>query len=306
VSKGDSNSRWFVLLVGIVATAVTASEALGRLRLPRATKTLRPGVSVLKGSGPSPIITKYSAAWPAAGGANAKPRSARAPARRSQRGWELYEPLIANLIGAPDGPGTKRFAPALAKWQRTHGITPTGILNDATWMEMVSTFQSRRIKDRSHPARERLLIAPIADCFDQERPEELRLVEREAYAAYKRMIKAAAADRSLRLSATAHGDLAPDERFLKIISAYRTSEYQAELRKRSPRSGRAGLAINSPHFTGRALDLYVGGEPVSTRDGNRAVQTRTPVYRWLVRNAARFGFHPYFYEPWHWEYVGKD
>ena len=67
----------------------------------------------------------------------------------------------------------------------------------------------------------------------------------------------------------------------------------------------AGLAVNSPHFTGRALDLYVGGEPVDTRDSNRAVQVQTPVYQWLVLNADRFGFRPYCYEPWHWEYVGR-
>jgi D-alanyl-D-alanine carboxypeptidase len=42
---------------------------------------------------------------------------------------------------------------------------------------------------------------------------------------------------------------------------------------------------------------------VSSADGNRLVQTRTPVYRWLVKNAQKFGFRPYFYEPWHWEYV---
>ncbi|MCA1564182.1 MAG: hypothetical protein LC803_00720 [Acidobacteria bacterium] len=34
----------------------------------------------------------------------------------------------------------------------------------------------------------------------------------------------------------------------------------------------------------------------------RALQTETRAYRWLVRNAERFGFCPYFYEPWHWEY----
>ena len=60
---------------------------------------------------------------------------------------------------------------------------------------------------------------------------------------------------------------------------------------------------NSPHFTGRALDLYVGGDPVDTKDANRAIQVTTPAYKWLVRNADRFGFRPYFYEPWHWEYV---
>jgi LAS superfamily LD-carboxypeptidase LdcB len=51
------------------------------------------------------------------------------------------------------------------------------------------------------------------------------------------------------------------------------------------------------------LDLYVGGDPVDTKDANRAIQVKTPIYQWLVRNADKFGFRPYFYEPWHWEYV---
>ena len=37
----------------------------------------------------------------------------------------------------------------------------------------------------------------------------------------------------------------------------------------------------------------------------RALQTETRAYRWLVRNAERFGFCPYFYEPWHWEYCAQ-
>jgi len=76
------------------------------------------------------------------------------------------------------------------------------------------------------------------------------------------------------------------------------------LRRQSPNAGSAGLAVHSPHTTGRALDLFVGGDPVDTKDSNRAIQVNTPAYRWLVRNAERFGFRPYFYEPWHWEYVG--
>jgi zinc D-Ala-D-Ala carboxypeptidase len=109
---------------------------------------------------------------------------------------------------------------------------------------------------------------------------------------------AAIADPALHLST------GPDERYLKIISAFRPREYQEQLRQQSPSADRAALAVNSPHFTGRALDLYVGGEPVSTKDSNRMIQTRTPVYRWLVQNANKFGFKPYFYEPWHWEYTG--
>ena len=117
------------------------------------------------------------------------------------------------------------------------------------------------------------------------------------------MIAAAIADPTLKLAHTTSGELAPGEQYLKIVSSFRSRDYQDNLRRKSPNSGSAGLAVNSPHFTGRALDLYVGGSPVDTKDSNRAIQVNTPVYRWLVRNADRFGFRPYFYEPWHWEYV---
>ncbi len=119
------------------------------------------------------------------------------------------------------------------------------------------------------------------------------------------MVAAATKNKTLNLRATSSGELALEEKYLKIISAFRSREYQAKLRKQSPDSGRAGLAVNSPHFTGRALDLYVGGDPVETKDSNRALQTETHAYRWLVRNAAGFGFCPYFYEPWHWEYCAN-
>jgi zinc D-Ala-D-Ala carboxypeptidase len=122
----------------------------------------------------------------------------------------------------------------------------------------------------------------------------LRCVEWQAYAAYKKLVAAASTELAL--------DRASSEKWLKIISAFRSPAYQAQLRQQSPRSGRAGLAVNSPHFTGRALDVYVGGDPVSTDDRNRAIQINTRVYQWLVKNAEQFGFYPYFYEPWHWEY----
>ena len=117
------------------------------------------------------------------------------------------------------------------------------------------------------------------------------------------MIAAAAADPSLVLALGADIEVVPAEKYLKILSSFRTREYQEHLRRQSPYSGRAGLAVNSPHFTGRALDLYVGGEPVETKDSNRVIQVQTRAYQWLVRNAERFGFRPYYYEPWHWEYV---
>jgi zinc D-Ala-D-Ala carboxypeptidase len=211
---------------------------------------------------------------------------------KPQRGWLLYTPLIQRLINTDSAPETNAFAQALADWQRSAELAPAGVLDQETWMKMVSVFQSRRIKDHSTPAPKQLTLVPSSDFFDAERPEDLRYVERQAYEAYKKLVAAAEGDLSL----------SSDENWLKVISAFRSPAYQAQLRKQSPRSGRAGLALNSPHFTGRALDLYVGGEPVSTNDRNRAIQVNTKVYQWLVKNAERFDFYPYFYEPWHWEY----
>lgn len=212
---------------------------------------------------------------------------------KKQRGWQLYQPLICHLIGVDEKADAEEFAEALARWQRRTGLESSGVLNQPTWTKMVATWQSRRAYDHAIPAADRLLRVDSRKFFDPERPEELRQVEHQAYQAYQKMMVAAAAALSPDLTS---------EKYLKIISAFRSPEYQRQLRRQSPRAGRAGLAMNSPHFTGRALDLYVGGEPVSTQDRNRALQTQTQVYRWLVKNAGRFGFHPYFYEPWHWEY----
>lgn len=223
---------------------------------------------------------------------------------KGQRGWGLYAPLIAQLIDCEPGVEPSEFAVRVSRWQGQQGLEPNGVVDANTWSQMVTTFQSRRMKARPYPAASELVTIPISDCYDPERPEELRKADRETFAAYKRMVAGAAADPSVALELTSDGQLSSSERFLKIISAFRSREYQDQLRKQSPASGRAGLAINSPHFTGRALDLYVGGEPVSTKDENRSIQTQTRVYRWLVKNASRFGFQPYFFEPWHWEYVG--
>jgi zinc D-Ala-D-Ala carboxypeptidase len=211
---------------------------------------------------------------------------------KRQRGWSLYTPLIQRLLNTDAAPGSPVFAQALADWQSSAGLPSTGVLDQQTWMKMVAVFQSRRIKDRSTPPPGALTRVSTSEFFDPERPEDLRYVERRAYGAYKSLLAAVAVDLSLD----------SNENWLKIISAFRSPAYQAQLRKQSPRTGRAGLAVNSPHFTGRALDLYVGGEPVSTDDRNRSIQVNTKVYQWLVKNAERYGFYPYFYEPWHWEY----
>lgn len=222
---------------------------------------------------------------------------------KQQQGWYLYDSLIAQLLKTPADATSVDFAAALAEWQKSTGLNPTGILDEESLLAIVSGWQNDRLKDRTPALPDQLMTAPISDFFDPERLPELRQMTPETYAAYKRMIAAAIAEPSLKLAHTTSGELAPSEKFLKIISAFRSPEYQEQLRRKSPNAGSAGLAVHSPHFTGRALDLYVGGDPVDTKDGNRAIQVNTPVYKWLVKNAERFGFRPYFYEPWHWEYV---
>jgi zinc D-Ala-D-Ala carboxypeptidase len=222
---------------------------------------------------------------------------------KQQRGWHLYDLLISKTLNIQSDLGSTRFAAALANWQAKIGLKPSGVLDEDSLMAMVTEWQSNRLKDRSYSQPDQLVTAPSSDFYDPERLAELRQVERTTYEAYKQMVAAAIADPSLKLAHTQEGELAPTEKYLKIVSAFRSREYQDQLRRQSPNAGSAGLAVNSPHFTGRALDLYVGGDPVDTKDSNRAIQVKTPVYQWLVHNAGLFGFRPYFYEPWHWEYV---
>ncbi|MFN2598416.1 MAG: D-alanyl-D-alanine carboxypeptidase family protein [Pyrinomonadaceae bacterium] len=225
---------------------------------------------------------------------------------KQQRGWTIYEPLIARTVAAQAASESNDFALAVSRWQSSFGLQPSGVLDRDSWMRLVAEWQSRRLKDHTYPSPDQLVTVSSSEFYDTARPAQLRQVERTTYAAYRRMIAAAVADKSLGLRADADGSLAADERFLKIVSAFRPKEYQDQLRRQQPEAGRAALAVNSPHFTGRALDLYVGGyDPVSTKDDNRALQTQTKVYQWLVKNAESFGFRPYYYEPWHWEYVGN-
>jgi zinc D-Ala-D-Ala carboxypeptidase len=222
------------------------------------------------------------------------------------RGLQIYMPIIGSIIGDTSRFDSPNFAAALATWQQQQGLSTTGVLDEETWMRMVGLLQENRLKNRDYPPMEELVVVPASDFFDPTRREDLRKVHVRAYEAYKRMVAAALADRSVA-AALADGSNPESGKYFKIISSWRSREYQEGLRKQqSGGLGRVAIAKNSPHFTGRALDIYVGGLPVSTENKNRAVQVSSPVYKWLVRNAANFGFRPYFFEPWHWEYVGDQ
>ena len=223
---------------------------------------------------------------------------------KNQTGWNIYVTLISNTIDSDSDPNSPEFAASLAAWQTSRGLPSSGILDVSTLEALRGVWQSQRLGRSIVPAEDRLLTAPIVDFYDPTRAPDLLKLERETYTAYRKMIAAASKDLGGSIKFTKTGELAEGEKLLRIVSAFRSPEYQQQLRQQSPGSGRAALAKNSAHSTGQALDLYVGGEPVSTKDANRLLQVRTPAYKWLVKNAARFGFHNYFYEPWHWEYVG--
>ena len=278
-----------VLAIAVAVVAFAAGGSRGQSRRSNSKPPVKPAVRVSDSGGAK------TSAFTAAAGQNAVLRNELnwTFGGKQQRGWYLYDLLIGKTLNIDNDPLTNGFAEEIAAWQKKRGLRADGVLDEDALMALVSQWQSVRLKNRAPALPDQLVTAPPSDFYDPGRAAELRQVERNAYEAYKEMIAAAAADLKL----------APASKYLKIVSSYRSREYQDQLRKNSPNAGRAGLAVNSPHFTGRALDIYVGGSPVDTQDSNRAIQVNTPAYKWLVRNAERFGFRPYFYEPWHWEYV---
>jgi len=312
----------FAVMIGVVGSAVSLARTIGdqaqtqkaesraggpQAPVQRTESPVKPTVMIVQpnGSNTANTTTGSSIAFADAAAKNTvfRDQLAWTFGGKQQRGWYLYDSLLRQTLSTPSSTATTDFAAALSTWQDSRGLTSEGILDETSFMDVVAYWQTNRLKDRTPATPDQLVTAPSSEFYDPERDAELRQVERNTYAAYKRMLAAAIADPTLKLDHVAADQLAPTEQFFKIISAHRSREYQEKLRRESPNAGSAGLAVNSPHFTGRALDLYVGGDPVDTRDSNRAIQVNTPVYQWLVRNAERFGFRPYFYEPWHWEYV---
>jgi hypothetical protein len=119
----------------------------------------------------------------------------------------------------------------------------------------------------------------------------------QALAAYRRLVAAARAELP---------EAAADPRLFTLVSGYRGPEEEAA-RCAKGGCGSPSMARCSAHRTGMAMDLFLvsapGYAPTSSDDINRAAQSQSSPYLWLVANAGRFGFAPYPFEPWHWEYV---
>lgn len=118
----------------------------------------------------------------------------------------------------------------------------------------------------------------------KKRALDLKKVARGKY------LRSDAAEAFLRMAEAAKDDGIT----LRVRSAHRTRAQQLRLFKRwlakkGPRAARPGT---SRHEDGTAVDL-------------RWVNETTRTYRWMVKNARRFGFvKTVRSEPWHWEYVG--
>lgn len=218
-------------------------------------------------------------------------------------GWAVYAPLIAREMRTDCSPDSPGFAQALAQWGP--GRTPDGVVDLDTLKSMAVIVQGRRpaVKARAAggvcpdpPAQSALAPARPEEGY-QGKPVEMRTGVLEAY---RRMVAAARADEPM---------LAQDHRWLSVVSAYRSPEYDAARCARDGNCDGVRRAACSPHRTGLALDLYVGETenfgPVGIEDANRLAQSRTKAYRWLVANGARFGFVNYPFEPWHWEWTGE-
>ena len=102
---------------------------------------------------------------------------------------------------------------------------------------------------------------------------------------------------------------ARDPRALTIFSGFRDPDADAARCLAEGNCNGIVRATCSAHRTGLAVDLWVGSapgqRPDSSADSNRAAMTAGPQYRWLLANAARFGFVNYVFEPWHWEWTGE-
>ena len=243
--------------------------------------------------------------WTTAAEANAgSVRSlAWAPFGRQEAGWEVYVILIQSEIGTDCPPNSEGFARALADWQRQNGQTPDGVMAEAVFMSMKGAMQTRRDFVRFTSTG---MCPETPDLISAARIDEgyggkQVWMRPRALAAYRQMVAAARAEVP---------EIAADPRNLTIFSGYRSPSADAARCQAEGNCDGIVRARCSAHRTGLAADLYVGQAPGfgpdSTADPNRLFMTGTPTYRWLVKNAQRFGFVNYPFEPWHWEWTGES
>lgn len=220
-------------------------------------------------------------------------------------GWETYLPLIHKELATECPPTTPVFAEALARFQARHNLPATGVFDQDTFQVMRGLWQERRpfimARVNGGPCPDPPPLNQLGYLVaEEEHADRLtRLLRRDVLDAYRRMVAAARAEVPA---------IAENPELLQIFSGFRDPEADAARCAQQGNCDGVRRAVCSPHRTGTAIDLYVGhieGLGVdSTVPASRQHMSQGAAYRWLVQNAGRFGFVPYVFEPWHWEWVG--
>ena len=228
------------------------------------------------------------------------------PFGATEVGWGAYLPLLQKELGTDCEPGASDFAAALAAFQARYALPATGVFDQATFEVLKGVLQERRPFVMARVRDECPDPPPLRELGYLEAPEEhadrlTRLLRRDVLASYRRMVAAARAEVP---------EVRNDPELLQIFSGFRDPEADAARCAAERNCDGLRRAVCSPHRTGTAVDLYVGqllGMGVdSTHPESRQHMTQGATYRWLVKNAGRFGFVPYIYEPWHWEWTGAS
>ncbi len=226
------------------------------------------------------------------------------PFGRTETGWATYAPLIGREIHTACAPDTPGFALALGQWAKARKLPADGVFTAAVFTPLRTVIELRRPFVQlsakgvcpNPPAPNALATATFAEGYAG-KPIQLRAGALEAY---RQMVAAARREDQA---------IAADPRNLTIFSGFRSPADDDARCARENNCNNLVRATCSAHRTGLAMDLYVGQAPGfgpdSSADANRAFMSQTPAYRWLVANADRFGFVPYPFEPWHWEWTGE-
>ena len=298
------------LVLGFVVSRVTSCAPSSPSKPPAAAVSSAPAAPRPSPPAPPPAAASVSAcgSGPAvATQANTASLQtlAWAPFGRAETGWETYAPLIAREIHTGCAPAEPGFAAALAAWQAAQKLPADGVMTVTVFDRMKGVIELRRPFVRLS-AQRICPNPPASDALAQATPTE-------GYAGKAIQLRPAALEAWRRMAAAARAEdpaIAADPRNLTIFSGFRSpADDDARCRREGNCDGKV-RATCSAHRTGLAMDLYVGQAPGfgpdSSADANRlAMAGRTPTYRWLVANADRFGFVPYPFEPWHWEWTGE-
>jgi D-alanyl-D-alanine carboxypeptidase len=226
------------------------------------------------------------------------------PFGRPEQGWAIYGPAIARTVRSACPTQSPAFARAVARWQARASLVPHGGVDPVTFQAMKTGWERRRpfVHVRADgacpepPDEARLALVPAADSY---RGSVVRL-RAGTLKALEAMIAAARRE---------DPRIAADPEQLTVFSGFRSPAHDAARCANEGNCDGIVRAACSSHRTGLAIDLALGPAPGfmadSSVDENRLYQTATPAYRWLVANAARFGFVNYVFEPWHWEWTGE-